>query len=287
MEVLDPNDTIFNITIDRLILPYDKYLIITLTVVVYWIIFKLLDLCLTIPTHTEKKRFDVITRSISGVYAGISFVISLLYIYFGNANCGYYNDDLYNNLISISFGFYLAEFIHIYYYNLLDNRRLIHHTLVLVAEYELLILKSGAYFMVRWGLYLDATTPPLQVRAILLNIGKKDTKLFHLFENIYFSSYFFTRVFLSYFSYQFYSSCANNVFFMTISNILLLVQCVFLFLEMIKITKQRIKEYKERSSKGIKLYWIEVNSACHDLSYNQHHRSKKEKIKESKDSKNN
>ena len=68
---------------------------------------------------------------------------------------------------------------------------------------------------------------------------------------------------------------------MKVTNVLLLVQCAVLFLEMINITKQRIKEYKERLSKGVNLYWIDVNPACEGLNYNLHHHKHKV-IKENK-----
>ena len=152
MQEIDIDDTLFNITADRLILPIEIYAFSLIATILYCALFHLTNNFIHIPAKTINKKFDVITRFISGLYAGTFFIFSIFLIIYGDSKCGYYNTELLNRVISFSFGFYTTELIHIYLYNLLDTRRLIHHILVLVAEYECLILKSGDYLIIRWAL---------------------------------------------------------------------------------------------------------------------------------------
>ena len=280
------DDTIFNISKDKFILSGDKYTYILIASLVYSMVFFCFNKFIKIEAKTPKKRTEVLIRFITTIYAFSTFLIGLNEILYGNSECGLYNTAFQNKIISLSFGFYIAELAHLHYFGILDSARFIHHGLVILGQYECLILESGGFLMIRWALYLDLIGVAFHIRMALLNMGKKDTKIFTLFESLYFGFFLIPRILIIKFSFECWlNGCKSNIYILNLSNILLLVQSYFVFLDIISITKKRINEYNERVTKGINLYWYDVNASVAELSYNKHHHHKHHTVDQIKNEK--
>ena len=274
MKTIDINNNIFNISKDKFILDRDLGYIMLAIFGMYVTIFYILDKFSTIEAKTPKKRIQVIVRLLTTVHAISSCLTGVYQLLYDQSECGLYNLPRQNKILSCSMAFYLIEMSYLIYYEILDSSRLIHHVLVIFAQYECLVLNSGFSMMIRWGLYLDAVGIFFHLREALQNMGKKDTKIFLIFESLFSLFFLLPRIMIIKFTAEaWFNGCKNNLFVMNIANVLLLVQSFHSFLGIIALTKRRIKEYKERSSKGVELNWYTVNQACMNLSYNQHHKS--------------
>ncbi len=271
---IDLSKTIFTISSDQFILSKNDLTTIFLSFIVCAGLFHLLDFFLNSFTSTTKKRYDTIERILTIGYNIFALSVGYYDYFFNDSKCGYYNSEFQQFILCLSFGFFLFDYLYSYVYGILDFNRIVHHSVVIIAEYELLILRTGGYLMLRWGIFLELNGLPMQMRMILNNLGKKDTKLFLLFESGYFSSYVLSRVLYLRFFVNYCYECNENIILMPIAGVCLLLQAVQISITMFKITKSRIKELKERMNKGINLYWIDVNPEVYDLNYNHKHHNK-------------
>ena len=72
--------------------------------------------------------------------------------------------------------------------------------------------------MIRWALYLDSIGVTFHLRQALLNMGKKDTKLFTLFESLYFGFFIFPRIMIIKFSLESWLyGCKSNIYILNLS----------------------------------------------------------------------
>lgn len=264
---IHPSDTIFNKSLSDLILPKDILACILLSSVL-WVLIAYVHNYFTNFKHlTRTKSWDSLNRLISSNYGIMSFILAVISLVNGD-KCGLHNTELQNYIFTFSTGYFIYDLIFSYKYGILDNRRLIHHTVVIISELECLIMRSGAYLILKWSLFLEISNCPMQYRNILLNAGKKETKHFLLWEAIYFGAYISCRSLLFVrFLYFHYTTCVDTLIVMKISAFILLVQSFFIMQTMFKTVLIRFDELAERRSKGISLYWFEVNPEIDELEY--------------------
>lgn len=273
---LKENENIFNIPLERFILPTQTYINI-LAYGLGWTIFAVIftKVC-GIDYGTKKKTFDSINRHLSSIYAIIVFCIGIYDTYWNQSKCGMTNNSLQHASIEFSIGYFIYDTIFSYKYGILDPLvRLPHHVLVIISEYECLVLNSGGFAIARWALYLEASNPPMQYRNILKNAGLENTKHFILWEILYFGSYALCRVPFILFLFNYYSSCTDVLLFMRLAVVLLMVQSTWLISLMLKSWSKRLQELKERNKENISLYWFEVNPEVEKLDYVKNRDKKK------------
>ena len=266
---IDTSRTIFSLPVNQLILPLSTYIQILAYSITGFVIFHLVDRYSNIQGVTSRKRYDSINRYISSFYAYIVLILGSYDYFFRSTQCSKYNDSLYTNCITFSIGYFIYDFIVSYKYGILCGVRTLHHTIVILSEYECLVLNSGGFLITRWALYLEIANPQLQYRFILQNLGKTHTKHYLFWEMFYFASYILSRILYINFAIYFHSNCKNDLTFMMIAEALLLLQSLYLIYYMYKTTRSRLREYKERKSKGISYYWFEINPRVHELHYVQ------------------
>jgi hypothetical protein len=136
---------------------------------------------------------------------------------------------------------------------------IIHHLLCIGGGVMVCYQNMGAAVAVQ-GLFLaEVADPAKNLRVMLRNLGKRYTRIYEVVEYVYFFLYIFFRAFIGLPVYA-TVTCARVGIVPKIAAVGILMQSCMFASRMLPISMNRIKETRERNSKGIKIDWLEPMS---------------------------
>ena len=260
-------DNVMNITLNEVILPFDQ-LINFVKYLTYWFGFYLIIHFLPIKNSSPKKTLDTKNRIVSIVHASVMLVLCLYdYLYWQEDKCGVKNSDFQNNLLIFSCSYFTYDFIICLYFGISDFPMFIHHFMVIIAEYSGILYGTSANEMIRAMISAEISNPIMHLRTIVSNYGLKHSKLFLIFEFMYFTSYSLARLIFGFQVSIFTVFCQNNLFIVKFSGAVVWGQSIKYAYNMIGIGMKRAKELKERSIKKVELFWFSYNPKLSTLTY--------------------
>jgi hypothetical protein len=270
-------NTINSISFNDLILKKEQILKLFFYIFL-WILFYFIIHNIKI-NHKKGKNFtlDTKNRIVSIVHASAVFLLSLYdYLYFHRDGCGNVNSEFQNFIMIFSISYFIYDTIVCLYFNISDIGMLFHHIFVILSMYSVLVFNNTSEEIIRAIIIGEISNPIMHMRKILYNMDKKETKLYYYSEYIFFFLYITARIIFATFNLIYTLYCMNNLLIVKIGGSWVVFQSYKYTFNMISILKNRKKEYLERKSKNVKLYWITENPEIYKLDYYIKSKSRKE-----------
>lgn len=173
-------------------------------------------------------------------------------------------------IVMFSMIFFVIESAVCWHKRFWDKNLVFHHACSLFALVLTFAAPFGAKYTVYGLLAADISNFPMNLRGIIKAKGKRHTRLYEALECLYVGLYVAFRGLLA--PYNIYSclSCPNNSVLLTLMSVFITAQSWFFISKMMTIIKRKFTEYDERRSKGVSLWWLEVNPALRSLLYFNH-----------------
>ena len=178
------------------------------------------------------------------------------HFYFMHASCGDSNLVWETNLMNLSIGYFLYDFLAMTYYGLLDGTMILHHLCAIVGMLFPLAENLSANYCIRGMFLTEISNPPMHARCILKHYGLRYTYAYELMEGIFLIAYVFARLISG--PYVTYSAlaCPHNHIVTKLGCIGLFLQSLYFIKPMITILIKRAREVHHRKILRIKVKWF-------------------------------
>jgi hypothetical protein len=283
------SETYNSFDINKFILDKEIYYTMIISHLCWWLLYAFVHFCIKVNHKTLKDVNDTKTRIISIAHASLIFWASTYDVIFNQVDkCGQPNTKFQTTFMIISCTYFLYDLIACILLGVSDAEMVYHHLMCILGYYTGISYNNSANEMLRALVVSEITCPIMHLRMILKNYGLKHTKMHNLLDIVYMFLYIVAR--LGYGSTVVYFTvfCRNNLILVKIAGAFVWIQSVRFAIRMVKILKDKYKEYKERSQKGVELFWLNHNKKVEELNYYKkiHERLSAGKNKEIVDKKN-
>jgi len=207
------------------------------------------------PLKLREER-DIQNRITSAVHGTVLMVFAGYQFYFAPGQCGDANTQYEKNLLCLSVGYFVYDFILMAYHGLLDMTMILHHTITATGM-SLALIQGVSGNLVVGGMFIaEVSNPPMHIRVILKHLGLRHTKAYESCEISFILLYTFGRLLMGVFQVWSTCSCEPAHFLVKGAAVGLLLQSVFFIRQMIGILRKRFVEMADRKMKKIKIRWF-------------------------------
>ena len=211
------------------------------------------------PDHTDLKKMDeldVRNRIVSFVHGSILTVLSTYHFYFMHASCGDPNLLWETNLMNLSMGYFLYDFIAMAYYGLLDATMVLHHMSATLGMLFPLSIGLSSNYCIRGMFITEVSNPAMHARCILKHYGLRYTYAYELMEACFIIAYIFGRVITGPGLVYSALTCPHNHTVTKLGCIGLFAQSLYFTTQMLGILMKRAREIHTRKIHRIKIKWL-------------------------------
>ena len=240
-------------------------LFVAILLLVFWTI-----LCVGVerfvPGTTEVDH-DIKNRFVSMFHGLASLILSASYLW--RTGMHFCDESTYEERLIVLFSvtYFVYDFAACLYFGIWDKSLVLHHFCSIFGFMVAFLSTYGAKCSI-YGLFIAETSNfPMHLRVILRTKGKRHTKLYEVMESIYLIFYIVFRGLLAPFNVYACLSCPKTPVIVTSMCIFLTLQSWHFISKMFGIIKKKGREMQERKSKGLSLWWLEVNPALSSLTY--------------------
>lgn len=250
--------------------------LIILIAILWFMLYQLVSLMIGGPATPE--FLDTKNRVISIIHGLVSFTLATMDVFGHRAHFNQKNTFFQKTTLDISLGYFLYDWIACYFYGLHDLDLAIHHSITSFGLGSAAFLEFGGSCAIAGIFITEISNCPMHLRKILMTFSLKNTRLYDLFENSYFSLYLTARGILGPWCLVNALRNANVPWPVCLVCLGLNIQNFFMFGRMIKIIRKKVSAYKERQEKGVQLWWIDENPEILKLEYIKKKKNEKEKV---------
>ncbi|CAD8206269.1 unnamed protein product [Paramecium octaurelia] len=209
---------------------------------------------------SSKRQIDVFNRIVSILHGQFTFWGSLIVIL---SQTPYQLQEMNSSemqfVMIVSAGYFAYDVIICTYFDLYDYWLIFHHVISLMAFGESILYKKYGHIII-FGMFItEISNLPMHLRHILGCFGLRQTKIYESIEILYFSLFIIFRGILSPVLLIRTYEDLHAPLLIKISASGLLVYSAYYIIEMIKITQRKIKSYRERKRRNLKMYWFSQN----------------------------
>ena len=105
-------------------------------------------------------------------------------------------------------------------------------------------------------LVTEISVPPMLIRTMLRNMGKRYTWAYEVAEYTYLTTFFFVRVVFGHLAVYYSLACPSLSIVTQLASLGIAAQSYLLFYRMYFVLDSRIRETTERREKKIKIKWL-------------------------------
>jgi hypothetical protein len=201
------------------------------------------------------------------VHGKLGYLLAFTYFCVFGFDIGMKTDKYSSLLISSSLGYFHYDFLACYWFNFLDTKLIIHHCLTMSTFIYPFVTGKGICGGLIGLLLAESTNFHMHMRTLLKMKGLRHTKIYEFFDIIYMVIYMIMRTVVS---IPLCIRCflhPEMPFFVSLMFCLMIVQSVGFMPTMVQIMMAKKKQFAERNSKGVQLYWFSVNPTVLSLDY--------------------
>jgi len=215
---------------------------------------------------SKKKADDMKNRIISIFHGLFAFFVSGYHIYRDNPQYDQQATPIQHMILLTSAAYFTYDFAACVYYGLSDMALVLHHTLCIMGILSCEMTNNGTTAIILLFL-AEVSNFPMHSRVILRQLKMRYTKLYELADCLYLIAYIIARgVFMTRLAFT-ALPVAETPITPRVALFGIWAQSIYFINEMRSILKTKVKQYKERSQKGISLNWLNENERLHELSY--------------------
>ena len=218
---------------------------------------------------------DVKNRLVSISHGFMTFSFCCYFVYLFGFNIDMEDNVFADKINCFAQGYFIYDLIACIYFGLYDKKLILHHMTCIIGGIYLLLDGRGAFVVVFGLLMAESSNFPMHFRVICRSLGLKNTKLYELADIMYMVIYFIFRGLMAPVVCIMTYMSSKTPLMIKIAYSSLLFQSLYFISIMYSICKKKRKEYNERQSKKIKLFWLSENPEVKNLKYFQ----KKQKLK--------
>jgi hypothetical protein len=142
----------------------------------------------------KKTELDFRNRCVSFLHGSLALFLTAYQVFFLPRICGDQTTQIVYLTLANSGGYFLYDIVCMKIFGLLDLDMLVHHLLCAGGIVGVLCAGSDAAYVVG-GLFLaEVSNPPMHVRMMLRNVGKRYTLAYEYAEYCYFFMFFVGRM---------------------------------------------------------------------------------------------
>lgn len=220
-------------------------------------------------TFKKDKKEDALlkTHIVALLHGVLSFIFSSMFINEFGIDFELKNSPLSVRIVSLSLGYFNYDLIICIIFGIWDWKLVWHHGLAIIGFLTPILLGKGVFVLVLALFLGESSNFPMHVRALLKFFYLKHTKIYELFDIMYFLIYIFARGVISPY-YSVFALLSKSIPMFTKITFAAQVFLSFYFIyQMLGILTKKKKEYIERRSKGISLHWFSINPKISELDY--------------------
>jgi hypothetical protein len=224
---------------------------------------------------SPKVEHDTKNRFIAIIHGLLSCIMSGYTVFYDRTGWLDGVTDAQHLTMLISMGYFIYDTLACAYGGNCDRSLVIHHAMCIFG-YMMSEYYDNASLPMAGVFYGELSNSWMHYRALLRIFGKKNTRLYEVFDLTYLSVYIISRgVFVSHLLYQ--NGLNTGIpFFTRFTCFGLWVQSLIFMKEMVGILKRKVSQAKERSKKDVSLFWITENPELKSCAYMN--REVKEKV---------
>jgi len=145
--------------------------------------------------HLAREDYlDMRNRIVSFIHGAIGIVLAGYHTYFLHNKCGQTNTEFEKFIIANSAGYFLYDYIVMWYFGLMDKAMFIHHNICVIGMVSTLCQGISAGYLVA-GLFIsEVSNPVMHARLIIKHFGLRYTKAYEVSEVSYIMLFIYGRV---------------------------------------------------------------------------------------------
>lgn len=216
---------------------------------------------------STKADYDIKNRYVSIFHGLASFLLAGSYLW--RTGMSFCDETTYEERLIVLFSvtYFIYDFIACVYFGIWDKSLVLHHSSSIFGFMVAFLSPFGAKLSL-YGLFIaEASNFPMHLRVILRTKGKRHTKLYEVMECLYLIVYIIFRGILAPSNVYYCFVCPKTPYIVTAMCLFLTLQSWHFISKMFGIIKKKGRELEERKTKGLSLWWLEVNPALSALSY--------------------
>ena len=200
---------------------------------------------------------DVRNRLVSFAHGFLIMSLAAYEFYFQPGSCGDATTQYEKNLIYISVGYFLYDFLAMSYYGLLDFAMTFHHGICIVGMMLGVTSGQGGNFIVQ-GMYIaEVSNTCMHLRVILKHYGLRYTKAYESMEISFILLYIYGRILLGLSVVYGCVTCPKVLVIIKVCSAGLLFQSIHFIFKMVGILKRRFAEISLRKRHRVKSRWFD------------------------------
>lgn len=217
--------------------------------------------------HSKKKQTQLHDKLVSLVHGTLTFCFSMYFSYYKNFDFEVTIDFFSAHLISFSLGYFIYDTLQCSVMGLMDSKLAFHHSMCVILFSYIAYDQKGIFLGVIGLGMAESSAFPMNIRGICRLFNMHHTKFLELFEILYFGTYILFRGVISPFLIWAASYSPTTPVFVQLVVIAIFVQSIFFMKTMVSILMKKYREYAERKSKNVGLYWLSKNPKVDTLDY--------------------
>ena len=205
---------------------------------------------------TRKAEIDTRNRMVTLLREALILPISAYHILFTSTGCGDETSSTEYFLLVLSGGYFIYDLFAKAWFDLLDIDMAIHHLLCIISMLVSVAQNVGTGYIVFGMLVTEISVPPMLIRTMLRNMGKRYTWAYEVAEYTYLITFFIVRVVFGHLAVYYSLACPALSRVTQLASLGIAAQSYLLFYRMYFVLDSRIKETTERRERKIKLKWL-------------------------------
>ena len=169
-------------------------------------------------------------------------------------------------ILTFSLSYFIYDIIGTTYYDMMDNKVLLHHVVAIIAIIFGLVLPDSNYLIILNLFIGEISNPAMNLRYFCRFYGMKHTYLYELIDIMYMATYTLFRGLSPFIILPMYFKYRINYGLLAFS-LIILFQSYYFISRMFKIFENKVSEYKCRHQQNIHYFWFSVNHEVEQLRY--------------------
>lgn len=198
------------------------------------------------PALKLKDVLDVRNRIISFFHGSLQIALSGNLYFQMSGECGQKNTLQERMLINISVGYFLYDFVALWFYGLIDVAMVIHHTVCVIGM--VIPLNSGVSgnFVVMAIFIGEISNPFLHLRSVIRQYGMKNTLVYDVVDYSFAGLFCFCRIYFGVQAVWSNINCERNHILVKLSSCGLLLHSIYFIFTILGILRKKVKDRKQR-----------------------------------------